>query len=126
MNLIEKIAKEAIDKHIKIPISEVNTKDQTMYVSNAILATVDALCVLEKQYEDKLRWISIDEKDPECTIEEEGIYWSEYLEIKVKGYKHPFIGYYVKANDDQFFDFIHKTIDEGIKQADITHYRFIP
>jgi len=77
------------------------------------------------EYEEKLRWIPVDEKEPECGLEAEGISYSKYLEIKVKGYQHPFIGYYVKANDDQFFDFIHKTVDEGIKQDEITHYRFV-
>lgn len=105
-----------------LPIANDYTEAQQL--KNKIYITGYEAC--KKEYEDKLRWISIEEKDPECTIEEEGIYWSEYLEIKVKGYTHPFIGYYVKANDDQFFDFIHKTVDEGIKQEDITHYRFIP
>ena len=95
----------------------------TEYISRNWFKKGYELC--KKEFEDKLQWISVDEKEPECTIEDEGIYWSEYLEIKVKGYNHPFIGYYVKANDDQFFDFIHKTVDEGIKQEDITHYRFI-
>ena len=71
------------------------------------------------------RWISADDNEPECELEDEGIFYSKYLEIKVKGYEHPFIGFYVKANDDQFFDFIHKTVDEGIKQDEITHYRFV-
>jgi len=70
-------------------------------------------------------WISVDENEPECELEDEGIFFSKYLEIKVKGYVHPFIGFYVKANDDQFFDFIHKSVDDEIKQADVTHYRFI-
>lgn len=71
------------------------------------------------------RWIPVDEKEPKCDIIEEGIHYSKYLEIKVKGYDHPFIGYYVLANDDQFFDFIHKSMQDEIRQTDITHYRFV-
>jgi len=78
-----------------------------------------------KQYEEKLRWIPVDEKEPECTIEAEGILYSEYLEIKVKGYEHPVIGYYINANDDQFFDFIYSKLGEKIPQEDVTHFRFI-
>jgi len=80
---------------------------------------------MKNKYEEKLRWIPVDEKEPECELEDEGIFYSKYLEIKVKGYEHPFIGFYAKANGDQFFDFIHKTVDEGIKQDEITHFRFV-
>jgi len=81
--------------------------------------------LFDKKLKEKMRWISVDEEEPICVLEDEGINYSKYLEIKVKGYEHPFIGFYVKANDDQFFDFIHKSVDEGIKQEDVTHYRFV-
>lgn len=54
-----------------------------------------------------------------------GIFYSDYLLIKVRGYEHPFIGYYVKAEDDEFFDFIHNDIDMQIKQVDIIGWRLI-
>lgn len=74
-------------------------------------------------YEEKLKWIPVEEKEPECfENEEDGIYYSKYLELKVNGYEYPLIGYYVYANDDQFFDIISEK-DDDIKQEDITHFR---
>ena len=69
-------------------------------------------------------WISVDEKPDTQKRDEEGIFYSEYLLIKVKGFEHPFIGYYVKANDDEFFD-IYPEVSEIVNQEDITHYRYI-
>jgi len=74
-------------------------------------------------YEEKLRWISVDEKEPESfKNDEDGIYYSKYLELKVNSYEYPLIGYYVNANDDQFYDIISEK-DDDIKQEDITHFR---
>ena len=79
--------------------------------------------ICQKEYEEKLRWIPVEEKEPESfKNDEDGIYYSKYLELKVKGYEYPLIGYYVNANDDQFFDII-SVKDDEIKQEDITHYR---
>ncbi|MFV0536802.1 MAG: hypothetical protein ACK5M3_05435 [Dysgonomonas sp.] len=41
--LIEQKAKEIIQKRIKIPIEEVSTKYETMYITSAILAVVEAV-----------------------------------------------------------------------------------
>ena len=49
-------------------------------------------------------WIPADEKPDTPYRDEEGISYSDWLLIKVEGFEHPFIGYYVKANDDEFFD----------------------
>lgn len=68
-------------------------------------------------------WISVDVKPYTQKRDEEGVFYSEYLLLKVKGYEHPFIGYYVKANDDEFFDFIQDHIQRLISQEDITHWR---
>lgn len=59
---IDKIAIEAIEERIKLPISQINTSHETMFVSSAVMATVKALSVLQKEYEDKLRWIPVEEK----------------------------------------------------------------
>ena len=50
------------------------------------------------------RWISVDEKPDTPKQDEEGISYSDWLLFKVEGFEYPFIGYYVKANDDDFFD----------------------
>lgn len=77
----------------------------------------------EKEYEEKLRWITANEESPVCELnEEDGIYYSKYLELKVKRYDYPLIGYYTLANDDQFFYIISEK-DDDIKQEDITHFR---
>ena len=68
-------------------------------------------------------WISVDELPKANIQDDEGIFYSEYLLLKVKGYEHPFVGYYVKANDDEFFDFIQDYIQRLIPQEDITHWR---
>ena len=60
---IDRIAIEAIEERIKMPISEISTGNETMFVSSAVMATVKALSVLQKEYEEKLRWIPIEEKD---------------------------------------------------------------
>ena len=69
-------------------------------------------------------WISVDEKPDTTKRDEEGISYSDWLLIKVEGFEHPFIGYYVKANDDEFFD-IYPEVSEIVNQEDITHYRYI-
>lgn len=69
-------------------------------------------------------WIDVEDELPEANKEEEGIFYSDYVLIKVKGYEHPFIGYYVKARDDEFFDFVPEILLD-IKQEEITHWRSI-
>lgn len=71
------------------------------------------------------RWIPVEEELPTCNIEDEGICYSEYILLKIKGYEHPYVGFYVKANDDEFFDLIHLKFDKYVKQEDITHWRQI-
>ena len=69
-------------------------------------------------------WIPADEKPDTPKRDEEGISYSDWLLIKVEGFEHPFIGYYVKANDDEFFD-IYPEVSEVVNQEYITHYRYI-
>ena len=69
-------------------------------------------------------WISVDEKPDTPKRDEEGVSYSDWLLIKVEGFEHPFIGYYVKANDDEFFD-IYPEVSGVVNQEDITHYRYI-
>lgn len=68
------------------------------------------------------RWIDVEDELPKANKEEEGILYSDYVLIKIKEYEHPFIGYYVKANDDEFFDFTPEILLD-IKQDEITHWR---
>ena len=70
------------------------------------------------------KWISVDEKPDTPNRDEEGISYSDWLLIKVEGFEHPFIGYYVKANDDEFFD-IYPEVLEIVNQEEITNYRYI-
>ena len=70
-------------------------------------------------------WIPADEKPDTTKLDEVNIFHSEWLLLKVKGFEHPFIGYYVKANDDEYFDLIQDYINKIIYQNDITHYRYI-
>ena len=69
-------------------------------------------------------WISVDEKPDTPKRDEEGVSYSDWLLIKVEGFEHPFIGYYVKVNDDEFFD-IYPEVSGVVNQEDITHYRYI-
>ena len=69
-------------------------------------------------------WIPADEKPDTPYRDEEGISYSDWLLIKVEGFEHPFIGHYVKANDDEFFD-IYPEVLEIVNQEEITHYRYI-
>lgn len=52
---IDRIAIEAIEERIKIPISEISTANETMFVSSAVMATVKALSVLQKEFEEKIK-----------------------------------------------------------------------
>lgn len=73
-----------------------------------------------------LQYISVEDELPEALKrDDEGIFYSEYLLIKIKGYEHPFVGFYVKANDDEFFDFIQDYIQKWINQEDIIGWRLI-
>ena len=69
-------------------------------------------------------WISVDEKPDTPKRDEDGIFYSDDLLLKVKGFNHYLTGYYVKANDDEFFD-IYPEVSEVVNQEDITHYRYI-
>lgn len=67
------------------------------------------------------KWISVDDDEyPDIIIDN---MFSDYIFIKVKGYEHPFVGYYVNASDDSFFDFIQPSFQDSINQSDITHWR---
>ena len=70
------------------------------------------------------RWIPVDEKPDTPKRDEEGIFYSDDLLLKVKGFNHYLTGYYVKANDDEFFD-IYPEVSGVVNQEDITHYRYI-
>ena len=69
------------------------------------------------------RWISVDDELPETNKKERGIFYSDYVLIKADGYEHHFVGYYVNACDDEFFDFISEITSKSIKQTDITYWR---
>lgn len=70
------------------------------------------------------QWIPVEEKPETPKRDEEGIFYSDDLLLKVKGFDHYLTGYYVKANDDEFFD-ICPEVSEIVNQEDITHYRYI-
>ena len=78
----------------------------------------------KKGVEFAQEWINVDVKPDTPKRDEYGIFYSEYLLLKVEGYEHPFVGYYVKANDDEFFD-IYPEVSEIVNQENITHYRYI-
>lgn len=69
-------------------------------------------------------WISADVKPDTTKLDEVNIFHSEWLLLKVKGFNHYFTGYYVKTNDDEFFD-IYPEASVVVNQEDITHYRYI-
>ena len=69
-------------------------------------------------------WISVEEKPDTPKRDKEGIFYSDDLLLKVKGFDHYLTGYYVKANDDEFFD-IYPEVSDVVNQEDITHYRYI-
>ena len=72
------------------------------------------------------QFISVDDKLPDATKKDvEDVYYSENLLLKVKGHDHPFVGYYMKAEDDEFFEFIPEFITNEIMQEAITHWRLI-
>ena len=52
-----------------------------------------------------------------------GIYYSKYLNIKVIGLKCPLVGYYVSANDNEFFDFVENV--SNITQDMIIEWKYI-
>ena len=86
----------------------------------------DTLVDFKAGVEFAQQYTSVEDELPEANIQDdEGIFYSEYLLIKVKGFEHPFVGYYVKANDDEFFDFIQRDLEEWIKQEDIISWRLI-
>ena len=72
------------------------------------------------------QWIPVEQELPETKIEaERDIFFSEYVLVKVKGYDHPFVAFYVKENNNESFDFIHYSVDRDINRKDITHWRKI-
>ena len=69
-------------------------------------------------------WISVDEKPDTPKRDKDGIPYSDDLLLKVKGFDHYLTGYYVKANDDEFFE-LYPEVSDFFYQEDITHYRYI-
>ena len=106
MKTIEEAAKDFNDSHV-------NGHHPQKWVSD----------IFEAGVKFAQEWISVDVKPDTPKRDEEGIFYSEYLLLKVKLYEHPFVGYYVKANDG-FFD-IYPEVSEIVNQEDITHYRYI-
>ena len=70
------------------------------------------------------RWINVNDKPYTPKRDKDGILYSDDLLLKVKGFDHYLTGYYVKANDDEFFD-IYQEVSDVVNQEDITHYRYI-
>jgi hypothetical protein len=71
-------------------------------------------------------WISVEDELPETPLTDiENVQYSEHILLKVNGYDHPFIGYYMKANDDEFFEFVPESITNEFMQELITHWRLI-
>lgn len=79
---------------------------------------------VKKEYEEKLLWIDKEERLPEITENgglDEGLHYSAYVQLKVIGFDDcPVVGYYVKYDDDEFFETFAK---ESILQENITHWR---
>ena len=48
---IHKIATEANEQHIKMPFADISTKNETMYVSSAYMAIIEALLALQAEYQ---------------------------------------------------------------------------
>lgn len=70
------------------------------------------------------QWISVEDELPETLLTDiENVQYSEHILLKVNGYDHPFIGYYMKANDDEFFEFVPESITNEFMQELITHWR---
>jgi len=78
----------------------------------------------QKEIEEKLLWIDKEEILPEITENgglDEGLHYSAYVQLKVIGFDDcPVVGYYVKFDDDEFFETFAK---ESILQENITHWR---
>lgn len=76
---------------------------------------------MQKQCDQKQRWISVGEPLPECNhIDEEGIRYSDCVLIKSKNLEFPVTGVYIIANDDEFFDTFSNF---DVMQEEITHWR---
>lgn len=82
----------------------------------------------QKQLEEKNLWIPVSERLPELEIHEDALFEDEvdferskYVFLKVKGYPHPFVGFYVREAGKCFFDLMY-TANEHIRQSDITHW----
>lgn len=70
------------------------------------------------------RWIPAEEKPETPKRDKDGIPYSDDLLLKVKGFDYYLTGYYVKANDDEFFE-LYPEVSDFFYQEDITHYRYI-
>ena len=75
------------------------------------------------------RWIPVDEELPEIEKQVEALFEgdvdferSEYVFLKVKGYPHPFVGFYVRESGRCFFDLMYMA-NALISQLYITHWR---
>lgn len=106
---IDKIAIDAIEERIGLPISQINLVHERMLVASAVMATVKALSVLQREYEEKLRWIPIEEKLPEITG------WDKAPYI-VKTKKE----YLIAGYTDGWF---HHIGGLCLKKGAVTHYR---
>jgi len=71
------------------------------------------------------QWIKVEDELPKAVQRAGQILYSEYLLIKVKGYPHPFVGYYAKVDGSNsgLFDFILERTQQDIKQSDIIEWR---
>ena len=114
MKTIEEISEFFGDKHCG------DCNDATM--DRQILA-----CKETAEY--VLRWIPVSEELPEIEKHVDPLFEDEvdferskYVFLKVKGYPHPFVGFYVREAGKCFFDLMY-TANEHIRQSDITHWR---
>ena len=77
-------------------------------------------------FEFAQRWIPVEEELPEitdrCELDDNKLRYSKYVFVKVKGYEYPLPAFYVKFDDDEFFEFMGL---DGILQNDITHWRYV-
>lgn len=79
----------------------------------------------DRVVEELTKWYDAKDDKPTTDQETEGIFYSDYVLMRLKGYQHPFVGYYVKADGVEFFDFIQPSFQDGLEQSDITEWRYI-
>lgn len=67
--LTEQIAKEAIQKRIKMPLDKVSTKYETMYITSALLACIEVgeaiITSAMEEWQESNRWRKVEEELPE-------------------------------------------------------------